>query len=462
MGGGVTLKGVNRKDSLMDRVSNVLYEKFWISKGEKWDRKLKVRLRLLHSVSDQELTQMVRQYRKEQIQLVFFFCIILCVGIIATVTWMFFPGKSIKIERADYGEGQRTEIIYPKHQDPIEFTVGEQEYTKQELEKAFSEGFQWIRENMLLENVSAAEIHSNLNFPLEVPGGIKVEWISENPDVISEDGTVHNDNWSAEQKELVTVTVLLMYREEMRWQELHLMVKAPVLSATDKLKRRIRIEIENIEKKTRNNKIFWLPAVIEGIELKKTQSTRQIGGGFFLIFVIFFLLFYRKHNSLQEQIEQRKEEIQEDYPLIVNKLVLYLSAGVNIKTAFEKISVEYQEDKKEGRIAFRFAYQELYVMMNQLKAGMSETKAYEDYGRRIGENTYLKFMTLIIQNLQKGNAGLLKALSEEEEQAFAKRIDRAKRQGEEAGTKLLFPMLVLLVVVMAITILPAVFQFRNY
>lgn len=446
----------------MKKVICFLYEKFWILRGKRWDKQLEGRLRLLHPVSDQELSQMVERYRKEQIQLVLCFGILICIFVIGAGIWMFMPKASIKIQRGSYGEGERTETVYPKGQESIEFTVQEQEYTKEELEKVFSEGFQWIRDKMLLDNSSAAEVRSNLNFPMEVPGGIKAEWISANPEVISEDGTVHNESWSEDRQELVTVTVLFMYREEIRSQELHLMVKAPVLTVEEKVKRRIQTAIEKIENKTRNQSVFLLPSVVEGIEIEKTESGKQIAVVFLLLFIMFFLLFYSKQNELQEQMERRKEEIQNDYPMIVNKLVLYLSAGMNIKSAFEKISEEYQEDRQEGRSLFRFAYQEMYVMLNQLKAGVSEKKAYEDYGIRIGENNYLKFMALIIQNLQKGNAGIIQALSEEEEHAFAQRLDRAKRQGEEAGTKLLFPMLVLLIVVMAVVMLPAVFQFWSY
>lgn len=451
-----------RKKRWMDQAVSWIYERFWTRRGTRWDQKLKSQLRLLHPVSDQELTQMVRNYRKDQIRLGMVSGIILFLCLISMVLWMFLPEKEIEIMRAGYGEGERTEIIYPKKQDPIEFKVQEREYTKEELEKVFSKGFQWLKEEMLLDNSFAGEVRSDLRFPLEVPGGIKAEWISENPDVISEDGTVHNENWKKGQSKMVTITILLSWKDEIRRQEVHLVVKEPVLSSEQQLQRKIRATIEAKEQKSRKEPSFMLPSFIEGIEIKQTEAGKQMISIFCLLIVVFILIFYKKHNTLQEQIERRKKEIQEDYPLIVNKLVLYLSAGMNTKSAFEKISEEYQQDRKQGCTPFRFAYQELYVMMNQLKAGVSERKAYEEYGIRTGETTYLKLMTLIIQNLQKGSVGLLQALSEEEEKAFAQRIDRAKKQGEEVGTKLLFPMLILLIVVMLIVMLPAIFQFRSY
>ena len=43
--------------------------------------------------------------------------------------------------------------------------------------------------------------------------------------------------------------------------------------------------------------------------------------------------------------------------------------------------------------------------------------------------------------------------------AFEERKNMAKKYGEEAGTKMLFPMIVMLVVVMGIIMLPAVMAF---
>ena len=75
---------------------------------------------------------------------------------------------------------------------------------------------------------------------------------------------------------------------------------------------------------------------------------------------------------------------------------------------------------------------------------------------------YRKLSTLLIQAFSKGarEAGVLMGTAEEE--AFRYRIDRAKKDGEEAATKLLFPMVVLLVVIMAMVMFPAILRFRSY
>ena len=51
-------------------------------------------------------------------------------------------------------------------------------------------------------------------------------------------------------------------------------------------------------------------------------------------------------------------------------------------------------------------------------------------------------------------------LEQEAQNAFEERKHAAKRYGEEAGTKLLFPMMLMLGIVMVILLVPAVLAFQ--
>lgn len=443
-------------------LSTWMYDEIWKKKGTGRDRKMMAKLRILHPVSDKELSGMVKQYRIEQIKL-FLRCILISVIFFtAAGIYHLLPREPIVIERNSYGEGDKEEIIYDEEQNPISFRVQEQEYTEEELEQVFQDGFDWARTEMLGDNTKASDVRSSLDFMTEIPGGLKAEWLSDNPDIIREDGTLCNEDWEEGRKELVGVTLLLSYGSKLEKQEFHFTVKSPVWTTSERIRRNIYKVIQSREEKSRTEKSFLLPSSIDGVTIEQNPSGKQMLSFIMLIMVIFGFLFYRKQGVFKEKLEKRQKQILEDYPRIVNQLVLYLGAGMNLKAAFEKIASEHKEEKGNQRQPFRYAYQELYIMMNEMKAGTGEKQAYESYGARMGENCYIKLMALIVQNVQKGNTGLLKALAEEEETAFAKRISQAKKQGEEAGTRLLFPMIILLMVVMVIVMLPAVFQFKTY
>ena len=60
-----------------------------------------------------------------------------------------------------------------------------------------------------------------------------------------------------------------------------------------------------------------------------------------------------------------------------------------------------------------------------------------------------------------GLGTILESLREESRKANEEKRNLVKRKGEEAGTKLLFPMILLLGIVMVLILVPAVFTFQK-
>ena len=61
--------------------------------------------------------------------------------------------------------------------------------------------------------------------------------------------------------------------------------------------------------------------------------------------------------------------------------------------------------------------------------------------------------------MKRGGRGLMDMFEQEEAVALEERKNLAKRYGEEAGTKLLGPMILLLLVVMLMIMVPALWSF---
>lgn len=394
-----------------------------------------------------------RKSRKE----ILVFVILLLVGVALLIFLRIKPAEPILVERNAYGEGSREETLYDEEGEEIHFSVEPQEYTEEELKEAFSEGFRWARKEMLGENSSAMEIRSDLNLVTELPGGFTAEWISENPDLVSTDGTIYNESMKEEEEVKVCLSLLLYYKEEMQMEDIYLLVKGPHLSDKEKILQKVRETIADLEEKTRGESSFSIPADIEGVTLLKRAPINP--AGFLLLAIPLLILpYWKKKSREKEQREQRRKELLEEYPIVVNKLSLYLGAGLNLRMSFQSL-LENISTSKSPRV---YLEQELVILTNQWKAGVSERQAYEAFGRRIGETCYIRLTALLVQNYQKGNEGLLKVLNDEEESAFRERLERVRKEGEEAGTKLLFPMLLLLIVVMCMIMAPAVIQFQSY
>ena len=165
-----------------------------------------------------------------------------------------------------------------------------------------------------------------------------------------------------------------------------------------------------------------------------------------------------KDKELKKAMEQRSSQMLSDYPQFVSQLVLYMGAGMTIRNIFQKLSATYERKKKAGEEK-RYLYEEVQRASRELSAGESEGDVYERLGLKCGGQQYTRLVTLLSQNLRKGNSELLALLQEESKKAFEERMDKARKAGEEAGTKLLLPMIIMLVIVMVVIMIPAYMAF---
>lgn len=162
----------------------------------------------------------------------------------------------------------------------------------------------------------------------------------------------------------------------------------------------------------------------------------------------------------QEQQKRRTCLLELEYPDMVSKLALLLGSGMTLQGAFRRIADSYEEKRKTHRSREMPVYEEMLVTCREMESGVGEQRAYEHFGERCGGAMYRKFANILTQNLKKGSQGVVQLLEQEVETAYEDRKSAAKRYGEEAGTKLLFPMMIMLGIVMLILLIPAVFTFQ--
>ena len=134
--------------------------------------------------------------------------------------------------------------------------------------------------------------------------------------------------------------------------------------------------------------------------------------------------------------------------------ILLIGAGLSVRKVIERLVSEYEKKCQRGGKK-RYVYEELGVAMRQMHDGVSETKAVECFGRRCLLQQYLRFCSLITQNMKKGAEGMLAILETEAMDSLERRKEHALQLGEKAGTRLLFPMMLMLLIVMGIIMVPA-------
>lgn len=165
------------------------------------------------------------------------------------------------------------------------------------------------------------------------------------------------------------------------------------------------------------------------------------------------LIFFSSLTNVDKLLKSRAGELTSDYPEIVSKLLLLHGAGLTIQNAFATILEDYK--KKNVHSDNHYIYQEIERTLNKIKSGSPESGSYAEMGKRCQLHSYIKLGTLLEQNIRKGSSDLQNALNYEVKEAFSLHKSNVLSSGEKNGTKMLFPMILILTVVMILIIIPA-------
>lgn len=360
-----------------------------------------------------------------------------------------------EILRGDYGEDAvevEVECVLGEQVQSFRLEVPSRIYGEEELPELYRSFAEELPKLILGKNASLDEVTDALNLQDSYQGyPFWVEWESDRPDLVKSDGTVMQGKEAGE----VRLSVTLSYGEWEWEQEITVCVAAAVLSEEEATRKALEKLLKESEESSRTEERWTLPGSWQGQSLewteKRTNSGWGVAIGGILVSVLIFLL---ADKDLHDSVEKRKQQMKQAYPDVVHKLTLYLGAGMSIRRSFQKMAEEYATARKEGKKEICI-YEEIMYTCRELASGVAEGAAYEHFGKRTGLQEYIRLSTLLSQNLKKGNSTLLQRLREEVDKAFVERVRYGKRLGEEAVTKLLLPMVLMLLVVMLMIMIPA-------
>ncbi|BCN32936.1 secretion protein F [Anaeromicropila herbilytica] len=370
-------------------------------------------------------------------------------------------GKN-RIDRPDYGEGDKkvnVDVVIDKAGEYVEsnmdIDVNERRYNEELRLEVIKKAEEYIDQYVLGENKSANEVNQKLNLITVIPGtSISVDWEVDNT-LIDLDGELLNKG-VPEEGQLTKLIATLEYYDTKAEYSFYLNILPKVITEKEKLISLLKNKIKESSEKSLEESRLALPKSVGKDKVyysqkKDTTSYFIPVFGVFIAIAIFFLM----DKDLGDKLHKRNIQLAIDYPEIVNKFTLLLSAGMTVSAAWGKIVKEYEGKIKEDTTLRRYAYDEMLITWHELTIGISEGKAIENFGRRVKYMPYLKFSSLVTQNIKKGTKDLLELLELEAMNAFEERKELAKRLGEEAGTKLLIPMMIMLVIVLLIIMIPA-------
>lgn len=263
-----------------------------------------------------------------------------------------------------------------------------------------------------------------------------------------------------EQGKLISASVELSCGEHRQLYDFSFVVFPDELDAGERLIKAINRHIDNEMSKTGTKKLT-LPDEVDGVKLSWSQEKSNTAAKIAMLeVVVIVLLVLEKKEKKKTAQKERNIQLQLEYPEIVSKMAVLMGSGMTVEQAWNRITARYLDERKNNDKNIMPAYEEMLVTEREISDGMTGRKAYAGFAERVKLPCYQKLVRIILQSIHKGSKGVCEMLEKESEDAFDERRLLALKLGEEAGTKMLMPMMIMMAIVIAIVIAPAIIDFK--
>lgn len=358
-------------------------------------------------------------------------------------------GEVVELEVAGTDVSDEKRVL----QEKISLELSEREFTKEEMEQLTTKVHRYLLEVLPGKNKDLKCVAQKLNLVKKIPEtGVTVEWTYDES-VVADSGDIRQTDIPDDGKdtELEARAVWKNWKKSFVFP-VHV-IKRPVPDQ-EEASGNIKKSIQEAVEKQADKDVVELPSEAGGYALRYQESEETGIPSVCFLFAAIAVLPLMWRQKQKKELEKRKTQLILDYPVFMNRVMLLLGAGLTVRGSIERLAAEYKAERIKGG-GVRFVYEEVCVMSAQMREGVSEYKAIELFGRRCRALPYLRFSSVLTQNLRKGAEGILDILERESIEAMEKRKEKILQLGEVAGTKLLFPMMLMLGIVMGIIMVPA-------
>ncbi len=411
----------------------------------------------------QKKEELERNYRIKEIRSLLYLSV--AIGFLLLVVGIYSHQQKEEVyslKRKEAGGGSYTEEMLVEEEagrkEQISVEVQEKRLSDEEIKSLFEKTGEELEKQILGDNDSADRIEYALSLPSEAADGlIELEWSFDNYQVLNPDGSIREEN-TREEGTPVEIRAKMTYREQEAERVFTVMVYPPLLTAEETFAKGIKEALASAEEESSQEEERRLPATTEIGSLRWYRDEQYLLVKIALVggLCIFFVL-YEERQKLKRQLEERNRQLKMDYSQIVNQIAILTGAGMPIFRAWERVVKDYERKKGDER----YAYEEMCLTYSKIKEGEGEISAYEKFGENCGLREYRRLALLLNRNIRQGAGGMGALLEREAVESFEERKAQARARGEEAGTRLLLPMMIYLMLVVLIVVLPGFISFTG-
>lgn len=157
------------------------------------------------------------------------------------------------------------------------------------------------------------------------------------------------------------------------------------------------------------------------------------------------------YKELDRKIRRRKRFIVLELPELLNAITLLVNAGETVQGAIQRCAANRMHPAAHTPLKA-----ELKLLAGRLHNGEPFPQAMEQFSKRCGVQEVAMFAAAVLMNYRRGGDSFVLALKALAGEMWERRKAMTRTLGEEASSKLIFPMLLVFLVVMTIVAAPAV------
>lgn len=146
-----------------------------------------------------------------------------------------------------------------------------------------------------------------------------------------------------------------------------------------------------------------------------------------------FLVYYYYFTQVSNELKKRSDLYLSQFPNVVSSIALLVNAGMILRDAWEQVA--YSDDKEINL--------QMQLVCDDIKNGVSEKDAYYFFASRCACNEIKKFVSFLVQAMDKGSRDLSNVLVAQSQELWQVRRESALKKGELASNKLLIPILLI-------------------
>lgn len=332
---------------------------------------------------------------------------------------------------------------------PYQIEIEAARITKEEADVLFSQTITEISDDF--ENVGETLIIKEEY----AEGLVEAEWSFPDCDCIDTQGEIVQEK-VPETGALVNARVFLECGAYEQIYEFSFRVEKKVLSEKEQLLLSLEEWIQQQMELEGSNRV-QLPKEINGILLEWSEEQELLTLQVLLLEIMAVVILWWGQRKQQEQDEKKRiQSYESDYPDLVNQLSILLETGMTTRQAWSRIAAQYEWKRKNQCIAEKPAFEKVIYLNRRLQEGENERAAYRKFADEVNVPCISRLMRSLSNNLEKGTAGICVQLEQECKQAYEQRILTAKKLGEEASTRMLIPLMGMMLLVMVIILLPTI------